>query len=328
MITLPNIDGKIWNLEQKILEMIEEYQKKDRLIISLNHEGPCASSLGLYNLLDQLCDRFHWAKSKITIKTNNVLEHHPDYVIQRAGPLYLDSVKIFCQTNVLPPKDFSKIKHFGMFIGRSNWTRLWISSFMHHKFSDQTVMTFHYDSEMDFHRHNLGWENMILTLGSQHPALSWAVNLVKVSPLRLDDLVPQYPIITPEHFSISKVYDQFFLEIVCETYCQGNTFYPTEKIWRPIACKTPFIVQGPRYYYRNLKRMGFKTFDRWWDEGFNEDTYEYQPNDILKTVQDLAALSTSELQKIYDEMSDNLEHNYCLLNQLEPNDFVRAFVDA
>lgn len=324
LVTLPNIDGKIWHVEQKIIDIINAYDLNGCVTISLNSEGPCAQSLGLYELLDHLCSTRNYTKSNITILTNNVIEAHSDYKIKKSGPLYLDSVKQFVQTHRFPEKNFVDIKHFGIFVGRSNWLRLWIASNILENYADKSILTFHYNSKLDFHQDHLGLDDLI-NFRVPLDDVNNALKLINQCPILLDSEIPEYPIITPAHYNIAKVYDKFFAEVVCETYCRGTTFYPTEKLWRPIAMKTPFIIQGPQNFYHNLHKMGFKTFSNWWDEGFTNDDYVHQPKEIFKVLKYLSSLNITELEGLYIDMEQTLNHNYKLLLELTPNNFVKAF---
>jgi hypothetical protein len=89
--------------------------------------------------------------------------------------------------------------------------------------------------------------------------------------------------------------------------------------------KTPFIVHGPQNYITNLKRLGFRTFDAWWSEGYGYDTPDYQPIEILKIINDLSKKSTEELAVMYQEMQPVLDHNLATLQSLTPKDFSRIF---
>lgn len=324
LVTLPNTDGKIWHAEQKIIDIINAYDSNGCVTISLNSEGPCAQSLGLYELLDNLCSSRNYTKSNITILTNNVIESHSDYKIKKRGTQFLDSVKQFVQTHQFPEKSFDDIKHFGIFVGRSNWLRLWIASNILENYADKSILTFHYDSKLDFHQVHLGLDDLINFQVSSDDVNN-AVKLINQCPIVLDSEITKYPIITPAHCNIAKAYDKFFAEVVCETYCQGTTFFPTEKTWRPIAMKTPFIIQGPQNFYHNLHKMGFKTFSNWWDEGFTNDAYAHQPKEIFKVLKYLSSLKITELEGLYIDMEQTLNHNYKLLLELTANDFVKAF---
>lgn len=302
MVTIENTDGVIWNLDQVVVDMIYEYQQQGMLYISLNHEGPDATFLGLYSILDNLCNKFKFKKNLIFIKTNNVLEMHPEYNIIIENPLYVPEGQYFAKNNIIHPKKIKK--HFGIFIGRSNWTRLDLSAEIYNLYRDKSVQTFHYDPRTEFHKNQLGLEKLLHVKGREQ--ISATHDLILGSPIRKE--VPEYPILSPVHFDITKLYTDFFVEIVCETYCLGRSFYPTEKIWRPIMCLTPFMIQGPVDFLKNLKLLGFKTFDNFWDESYDEDGF-YGINTIKQNLKNLSQLSIKDLEKIYSDMMPILKHN-------------------
>ena len=115
------------------------------------------------------------------------------------------------------------------------------------------------------------------------------------------------------------------MEVVCETYCQGTSFYPTEKTWRPIINRTPFIVQGPVNYIDNLHRIGFKTFNQWFDESHSQDDYSYQPVEICATLDKIAGYSVIELEEMYIDMQDTLEHNYQVMMSMTEKKITEIF---
>ena len=325
MIVLPNIDGKIWNIEQHTIDIVDCVINQRPLTISLNGEGPDANELGLYSLLDNICNRYNYPKNNITILTNNLIESHPEYCIQIQPPLhFVRSAQQFALQNQLPTKTFSNdFKHFGLFVGRSNWLRLWLGSYLHKHYLDKTELTFHYNSTLDFHQPHLGLDDLVRFDTKQIDDLS-PMQLIAKCPI-VDQTVESYPILMPAHFNISKIYHKFFLEVVCETYSRGTSFFPTEKTWRPIINRTPFIVQGPKDYIKNLQRLGFKTFSNWFDESHSQDEYNYQPMGICATLDRLATYSTSELEGIYIDMADTLEHNYQVMMSLNNATITKVF---
>jgi hypothetical protein len=327
MISIPNIDSKIWNIENKTSDIISAMLQGGSVDIDLNAEGPDAGTLGLYELLDKLCDRYKFPAEKITIHTCNQLEAHDSYKIKIYPPLYILETQKFIQENhahFLPKKFDDNFKTFGLFIGRSNHIRLKLAAVLFDKYESQTALTFHYNRHDDYHRDHLGFDDL-LKFSHTNQQLDQAVKLVKASPVTLQDTEELYPMLSPAHLNISKLYHKFFVEIVCETYFTGTSFYPTEKIWRPLALKTPFIIQGPRNYYNNLRKMGFKTFHHWWDEGWNEDPWDGQSDAILDIISQIAKLSVPELENLHLDMQSVLQHNYDLFMTLNPKIFCEVF---
>jgi len=319
MITMPNIDQYIWNLEFLIVDIMHEFQKNDKIVINLNNVGPDANELGLYHVLDYITAKFNIDKKLVTIQTRNLLESHPDYKIVKSNPLYVSEIQKFARVDDYTKKNFNQIKHFGLFIGRSNWQRLWISSEMFSQYRDKTLQTFLYDPTSDFHKSHLGVDRLCNELKGQCN-LSFITQLISQSPVLIDP-IDTFPIITPAHFEISKHYHKFFLEIICETYSSGQSFFPTENTWRPMACQTPFIIQGPVNFLKNLRKLGFKTFSNWWDESYDEDGGLIGIETILRNINNLSNMSTIQLKSMYDDMKPVLEHNYNVLIELTNNSF-------
>lgn len=316
---MPNIDQHIWNLEFLAVDLVKEFQQHGRIVVSLNEEGPDAEELGLYKLLDYVCNTYDIDKNLIEIRTRNLLEKHGEYSVVVREPLFVNEAQQFANSNNYTIKNFDHIKHFGLFVGRSNWLRLWLSSEMFDKYPQQTLQTFLYSPCDDFHKAHLGFDRLVNELHGQCN-YKGIVNLIAAAPVEVES-VNQFPILTPAHFNIAKHYDKFLIEIVCETYTVGTSFFPTEKTWRPLICKTPFMIQGPVNFLKNLRKLGFQTFSNYWDENYDTDGQILGTKIILDNINRLSKMSTVELKKMYDDMKPILEHNYSAMMELTPDDF-------
>ena len=112
-----------------------------------------------------------------------------------------------------------------------------------------------------------------------------------------------------------KYFRKTFLHIVVESFFSKNFTlnrkFISEKIFRPVNAGQPFVVISTPNFLKEFKELGFKTFDKWWDEsydGIEDDTERLSA--VLKIVEDLNKLSNEELKKMYLEMIPILEHNY------------------
>ncbi len=323
MIKVETNDSRICNIVYVAQEIIKEIHTKQSVQLHTNGEGPCAESLGLYNLLDELCAKYNYNKSLISIQTCNMLEAHNLYHIERKPQLmYLRSARQYQVPD--HTKTFNgNFKHFGNFIGHGNQHRLHLASYLYATHQQQTLQTYHCDPTADYHRKHIGLEDL-MHVGADHNTVLQALNLIAASPLVVDN-IDQYPILNPTTLNITKIYPEFFVELVNLTYFTGNTFYVDEKIWRPMLMRTPFIVQGPQNFLHNLRKLGFQTFDRWWPEGYSEDPANCQVNSIIPIVKELSQSSVESLQGMYQEMLPTLEHNYRRMFEISEVDFVRAF---
>jgi uncharacterized protein YktA (UPF0223 family) len=312
-------DNRIWNIEITATEIAHKLARYGNIIIDFQLEAPDISTTELKKVLDYLSDN-GISYDQIAIHTGNIIENYDRFkVVKHSSWMY--ELKSFQELNELIPKEKQIQKHFGCFIGRSNITRLIMSSHLWTNYADKTLLTYHFEPGNDFHRVHLGLEDIIYYFGVQSDEYLEALNLINRAPIRSSEKF-SYPIVNDNAIiEICDWYKDIFVDVVCETFSNGNVFFLTEKFWRSVATKTPFIIQGPQYMLRRLKQLGFKTFDRWWDEGYDEDPYLYSQNEIKKILANLSVLSITELETMYKEMLPTLEHNYNQMLNLQFKDF-------
>jgi hypothetical protein len=84
----------------------------------------------------------------------------------------------------------------------------------------------------------------------------------------------------------------------------------TEKTFKAIVMKRPFVIVGCVGSLAKLRELGFRTFDKFWNEDYDQ---EINPNKRLQKVLDIvshiSSLSVVELQEMCYNMQDILEHN-------------------
>jgi hypothetical protein len=166
------------------------------------------------------------------------------------------------------------------------------------------LITFHYNNELDFHRANFGLEQFVQRYYDEKNKV---VNFLQVLPLTYDP-VSSYPITagrvtdTDLLYSLAPLYKDLFCEIVCQTFFSGKTFHLTEKIIRPILYKRPFIIQGPKHFIKNLKLLGFKTFDQWWDEGYDQDHHDSRYETVTNNIEWIASQTPATIAEWFKEM--------------------------
>jgi hypothetical protein len=311
MINLSNKDRFIFDLPTRVVDIIKEYQTTGKLTIHVNSEGLCLRSAKFYPVLDYICEQFNIEKSKVTIITNNAEEQHELYKISVQADHWIDHCKFIFSCKI--ESKHVELKHVGCFIGKANWHRLIISAWLYHNYRDSCMQTLHYDPTSERHRIDSEFSDINIQAPFE---LKSVLKFVDYCPITLDEGFINYTIGPPTHYNIISQYSKIFLDLVSETYISGTTFFPTEKTLRPIIAKTPFIVIGPAGYLSNLQRMGFKTFDQWWDESYDEySNYER----ILKIKELLNKIFTWDQDKLHQtlsEMSNILEYNRQHLQKL------------
>lgn len=295
-------DSVVWNKIEVIAKLTEAAITNEQITLDLIGEGPDFHELDIFHFILGLRKQYNYDLKNITVITRNTVEQTSTSIKKVISFPYT-----FVQStqHSLQGKSTQKnLTHtFGIFIGRSNLHRLDLSAYLYNKYRDKTMQTFHYDKNSDYHKSNLGLDNLISTGVSAAEVGTF----VDSCPIKLDHVT--YPILLDQHCEIWPHYQSFFVEIVCETFYSGHTFFPTEKTWRSIALGTPFIVQGPQYFLRKLHDMGFKTFEHWWDEGYSVDPPDYQCLGIKNVIDYLGTRNNNELAQMYQEMQPILEHN-------------------
>ena len=102
-----------------------------------------------------------------------------------------------------------------------------------------------------------------------------------------------------------------FVNIVTETLFDIDSIFISEKIYKPIYLCQPFIVFGNPYTLKKLKELGYKTFDKWWDESYdNEMDVNKRFDKIVNILEQISEWDMDKCFSIKQEMQDILIHNY------------------
>jgi hypothetical protein len=107
-----------------------------------------------------------------------------------------------------------------------------------------------------------------------------------------------------------KPYSDTYFSLVTETVFDYPYSFRTEKIWKPVAIGHPFIVASNAGYYRDLHRLGFKTFGHVVDESFDLiENNQDRLNRISQVVNDLCQQDlASFLKECYNVCKYNQQH--------------------
>lgn len=114
---------------------------------------------------------------------------------------------------------------------------------------------------------------------------------------------------------VEEHYESTFVSLVTETLTE--TVFFSEKTFKPILMGHPFILVGGRGSLRKLKELGFKTFDQWWDESYDDcDDFIDRCTAISKILTSLNNKNNNQLRLIRNFMKPVLKHNQELYNSL------------
>lgn len=295
-------DTFIWNLSE-LVDFLIEHQNQE-IIINNGSEGCCARTVGLYDWLDKF--KF----SSVVIETSNSLETHDKYKIKCIFPWKFLNVQQPIEPEL---HTWNKDAVFGTVYGRPLWHRLGLASHLLAKHNGISKVGFTIDpSKIDSRE-----LYEITQLWQHHPeSLVEFASIQHQFPLIHNDTELYSPGTTMTDGYVSqtkKIYPNFLIDIVAETFTSGNCFFITEKTVRPMLLKKPFIAMASQDHLLYLRQLGFKTFGEFWDEDYDGYSVELRFKKILELIDTLALKSTTELESMYRGMQYILDHNYNLL---------------
>jgi uncharacterized membrane protein YkgB len=119
--------------------------------------------------------------------------------------------------------------------------------------------------------------------------------------------------------NVDKLKESYF-EMVFETIFEANEnmiIQTSEKTFKPLIQKTPFISFSYSHILRELKNLGFKTFDFIFDESYDDMENTHQR--LYKVLGEIGKVCNMSLEKLkeYDEIiKDVTEHNFLNVKRL------------
>jgi hypothetical protein len=110
----------------------------------------------------------------------------------------------------------------------------------------------------------------------------------------------------------SKDFCQTDISVILETVFDQR-IHLTEKILRPIACKHPFLLAAGPGSLRYLKNYGFRTFDPYINESYdNESCPDTRLKMIVSEMDRLRKLPEKQYNKILENCKEIAEYNHQL----------------
>jgi len=324
-ITIPiEVSGDIWYNEVEVQQKLQELSSNVEITLDLRSEGPSLHRLGIVAMVDVWLARHNLPPTAITVtRWSNAGESIAYKKFECSVPSHF---WYFAREYQLPPQqDFGGVKShlFGLFLGRATVHRNAILYQVQQQWADRflisrlTALTPEGTPVPEpWHIHNFkGWR-LPETLAdwapdNQQDVIDWFATQ-KFSSLDSRTVRDQYG--DPNnHFvhnrSMISHYHRFNIELVCESYTLGQTFFPTEKTARPIAGTRPWIIYGSSGYIQGLKHMGFRSFDSVWNESYDQLEGPARWSAMKTVIQSLIDLDATALNSVLEQAHAITLHN-------------------
>jgi len=240
-------NGDSWVNSAQVSEQLATVQSTDYVCFDTGAEGISLEHSGILNFINQWVKTSGHPLTRVVINSPNVYEKtkyrninlSDNHFLQLSGHYYTDEV---------PDVDPTSTK-FGFFVGRHTNDRNQIAKDIVEKYQSNFVMS------------------IMKTVYNPSP---WHESLCKITSIDNMFVRDQYTGKVDTNLSLLTFYNQFQIELVAETMCSGITFFPTEKTFRPITGRRPFLIFGPIHFLNNLRGLGFRTYSECWDESYDQ----------------------------------------------------------
>ena len=280
-IDLTKYCGAAHSRDVEILACKIAQHKDEKIILDLKMEGWDIVENGIEQKVKNICDELNIPYTQVEFTSSDrlcnsaVFRHtiNPEYTTYFS--------KRFDKAEIVSSTKFN----YGMFCARATNERLY--SFWKHKnwqYSDRGKASMHLDVDTvtewdsDFTsficEYNERWQSLITMLPYSDADEYWLPGDNSKEQLWDNNLWEKH-------------YKDTAVEIVMETNQTPDTFFITEKTFRPIAYGKLFLVIGSPQFEQNLKRMGFDIFDDIIDKKYDSESSYYRVEAVFKSLGEL-----------------------------------------
>jgi len=220
--------------------------------------------------------------------------------------------------------NLTKIKHF-LKINRTNREErnVFMLFLNHHKLIDKSLISFpDFPEEYVYPQEvtHLTYKENIDSLNNQLPFDIDETDRSNHGPagFGLNEFDADLPF-NPIHYKNS-----FVSIVMCAFPFVPNACHLHSSTFNPIYCGHPVIQFGPFKHLDELKKRGFKTFNKWWDESYDDIEDPWQRLlAIMDITLQLSKKTTKEMLEMYIDMQGVLQHNSNLIKKFNGKKVLR-----
>jgi hypothetical protein len=313
-------DTYINNDVEWMAKIVDAAHKHDTVVIKifepvaieeLNYKGK-----KFIDILNDVCAVNNWPKHKFRFETQNLIQD----VSVWPGTTVPYNNGVFLAGQSQPVQDLTKefTRTFGMLVNRSTWDRLLIASNLYNEHKDISFQKYCNSLDNPMHMINFDFDRMLWQSSSagilNETLLKQVANFMSSLPMgqHVYEILKGDESKIVEHAtgeSVTSFYKNFFIDIVSEKMITGKVLYFTEKSARPLMTMNPFITNASVGHLDGLRKLGFKTFRKYWSEDYDYQSGVPRINSIQELCAKLSRLSKKEIEQMYDDMKPMLEHN-------------------
>ena len=104
-------------------------------------------------------------------------------------------------------------------------------------------------------------------------------------------------------------YIQSCIDLVTESYVDESIAL-TEKTFKPISLRKPFILLSARNSHLFLKELGFQLYEELFDYSFDNKSFDVRFNSIIKQIKSILSMPTYALHVKIESIKEKIQYNY------------------
>ena len=302
MITIPiEVSGDIWYNPERVQQQLDQIEPGQQVVLDFRAEGPSMYTLGICDMLDQWLAKTNQGPETIMVTCwSNATEKipYPKKLCSVPSHFWKLSQSYWCDP--IPNVD---AKLFALFLGRSTMARNAIMYQTATQWPDHFVLSKMHGNQFEpWHQKHSETDHAENWISDAQLMMTWYEHCPVPS---IDNKQIRDQFGDPDNHghvnrSLLDYYNQFNIELVCETYTKGTTFFPTEKTVRPIMAAKPVLIYGPVDFLKELRRMGFKTYSELWSEDYDNFEGIARWDRMKKTISYIILLEQSRREQLLE----------------------------
>jgi len=308
------------NLSDKLLESIK--LKKAKIAIFYITEGNFGEIKSHFDWVDNLCDKYNLDNEDICVITANLMARENyrndkfkilpyNYFgdeLDFAGIVKKDkkNIKSFQKKYLNFIDNFNIEKHFLCFNNLTKVHRLWIfyELMNNSKLINKSILSLNKETSGE-----TTFFDIIKSTNKQE-MIEYYKNYDSKTSYTYDTDNWVRDVQVGNTINIS-AHLKTFVNVVTETLTDKDVIFITEKTYKPIYLCQPFIIVGNAFTLKKMKELGYKTFDKWWDESYdNEIELDKRMGKLINTLEEIGTWDFQKCYEVREEMKETLIHNY------------------
>jgi hypothetical protein len=274
---------------------VDQYLRSYPRVILINAEPPA----------DQDSRIHYWDRSGVDFVNTGVLNHAVKHMRVHRIETFFDEIRrlyrqmpqdLLNQIQYLQPRPL----YFDALLGNSKPHRDLVQQHLLGRYPDQCLIRSYHgvSGPQDIQPHHYTWPHDIDDKTITSPDRWFAAQLVPYHgiPAMICLIVP------------IEIYNQCAYSVVAETLTHNSFSFFTEKVAKPILGRRLFVVFAGQYYLRNLRSLGFETFD-----GVIDESYDLEPDPQERwrqALDQIDLLMTLDQRDVLQQVRHTCEHNF------------------